>query len=105
MTIAQLTALSPDLRKKEMHKPEFIKWLEYLVERSDFATLDEIGRLLCHASPRADRLRHPIIGDAHKADSDKANQESFETSVFGAPLGDGIDPNQKPSLRGDMPGE
>lgn len=42
------------------------------------AAMDEIGRLLCHASSDATREESPILRDAKKT-----KQAEFETGVFG----------------------
>lgn len=70
---------------------EIVRAEESTLERLNEHELDEVGRLLCHASSKQMREEYPIIGDLNLP-RDEA-QALFEESTFGIPG----DPSKPPS--------
>lgn len=97
MTFNEFRQLSPKRRVK--YANENPKWLETLNQ----SQLDEVGRLLCHASLPQMRETSPIERDYYKRDSDKFNQDEFERSIFGTIDGNTTIVDAATSIRGPMP--
>jgi hypothetical protein len=93
MTLELFAAMEPELRPAEIKKHQ--DWLATLNTQE----LTEVGRLLCHASPRKMREEYPIIGDLPT--KQRVAQEAYESQFFGDENGNTL----TNSKRGDMPTE
>ena len=69
----ELRAIAPRLRIKFVY--EHLETLEQLSPKD----LEEVGRLLCHASSQEMRKEYPIDGDIYETE-----QQSFEHTVYGS---------------------
>lgn len=76
MTFEEFKKLPAQDRLAEVN--ENATWLTDLTEEE----LDEVGRLLCHATGLLHRKRMPIIGDSPD-DPARVAQERLETERFG----------------------
>lgn len=83
--IRTLTRMPPKDRLKYVN--EHPEELEELNE----SALDEVGRLLCHASPKSTRDALPIDRDLRNSGSEIPPQEQFENSLFGSATGEHLE--------------
>lgn len=97
MTLEELENTKPSDRLAKVRHHQ--GWLESLNE----SDLDEVCRLVCHASSKAMRVEYPIIGDLCRSGSESEAQAEFESAIFGdkVPGDDGRRPRF--TLRGELP--
>lgn len=70
--------MSPRERLAYVNTPCGEKWLNKVLDAEE---LDEVSRLVCHASIPGDRKEQPIIGDLPTRE--RTRQENFESELFG----------------------
>ena len=111
MTLKEFRNMNPKNRLAYSHANP--QWLESLTP----IQLDEVGLLLCHASPKHVREEMPIERDLTRSAEAKFQQDVFERSIFGTMVGNttvfkaedakriGFDGDYVSLKRGEMPSE